>query len=88
LSTLEAYDELIKLKGIGNKVCECILLFGLQKTNVFPVDVWMDRVCQHYFNLTSGTRESKSKTMVKRFGNLAGYAQQYLFYYKREHKEI
>ena len=88
LSTLEAYDELIKLKGIGNKVCECILLFGLQKTNVFPVDVWMDRVCQHYFNLTSGTRESKSKTMVERFGNLAGYAQQYLFYYKREHKEI
>ena len=88
LSTLEAYDELIKLKGIGNKVCECILLFGLQKTNVFPVDVWMDRVCQHYFNLTSGTRENKSKTMVERFGNLAGYAQQYLFYYKREHKEI
>ena len=88
LSTSLAYEKLIKLKGVGDKVCECILLFGLQKTDVFPVDVWMDRVCQNFFNLTSGTRASKSKTMVEKFGNLAGYAQQYLFYYKREYKEI
>lgn len=84
--TATAYEKLINLKGVGNKVAECILLFGLSKNDVFPCDVWMDRVCCDYFAL-SGSRQSKSKQMVAKFGDLAGYAQQYLFYYKRELKE-
>ena len=86
MSTLDAYKELLALKGVGNKVAECVLLFGLNKTDVFPVDVWMDRVCEEYFDLHIA-RKNKSKAMVNRFGSLAGYAQQYLFYYKRELKE-
>ena len=82
MDTSKAYDTLLKLKGVGNKVAECILLFGLSKTDVFPVDVWMNRVCEEYFNL-SMARKDMSKYMVKKFGSLAGYAQQYLFYYKR-----
>ncbi len=86
MNTIDAYNTLIKLKGIGNKVAECILLFGLSKTNVFPVDVWMSRVCQEYFHFNT-LRKEMSKRMVQEFGDLAGYAQQYLFYYKRELKE-
>ena len=81
-TTQQAYKTLLSLKGVGNKVAECILLFGLNKVDVFPVDVWMDRVCEEYFDLHIA-RNKKSEAMVKRFGSLAGYAQQYLFYYKR-----
>ena len=86
--TTSAYEMLIDLKGVGNKVAECILLFALQKTDVFPVDVWMNRVCEQDFGLLHGSRTQKSKEMVSNFGSLAGYAQQYLFYLKRELKEI
>lgn len=88
MDTTSAYQSLIDLKGVGNKVAECILLFALGKTDVFPVDVWMNRVCEQDFNLKQGSRMQKSKAMVERFGSLAGYAQQYLFYLKRELKEI
>lgn len=86
MSTKQAYENLIKLKGVGNKVAECILLFGLGRSDVFPVDVWMNRVCEEYFSIF-GARQKQSQQMVAKFGDLAGYAQQYLFYYKRELKE-
>ena len=86
MDTKTAYEQLVKLKGVGNKVAECILLFGLSKTDVFPVDVWMSRVCKEYFGLQCN-RKNMSQSMVKKFGSLAGYAHQYLFYYKRT-KEI
>ncbi len=44
LSYEEAKAELLKVKGIGEKVADCILLFGLKKTEAFPVDVWIGRV--------------------------------------------
>lgn len=79
--------ELLKLKGVGEKVADCIMLFGLGRKKVFPVDVWMSRVCDEYFDLKNKSRLQKSKIMCERFGDLSGYAQQYLFYYKREMKE-
>ena len=75
------------MKGIGNKVADCIMLFGLNRKRVFPVDVWMNRVCDEYFGLSGYSRTKKSELMCEKFGELAGYAQQYLFYYKREMKE-
>ncbi len=79
--------ELLKLKGVGEKVADCIMLFGLGRKKVFPVDVWMSRVCDEYFDLKNKSLLQKSKIMCERFGDLSGYAQQYLFYYKREMKE-
>ena len=71
-----AIEYLSSVKGIGIKVASCILLFGFEKYDAFPVDVWMKRVGQKYFP------EQKELT-GKCFGRYAGIAQQYLFYYER-----
>lgn len=84
-SSCEAQKYLCSLKGVGPKVADCILLFAYGKTDVFPVDTWIKKVYNSYF----GAETSPSKiraSLVDRYGDLSGYAQQYLFYYKREHK--
>lgn len=80
LSTEDARKKLLSVSGIGPKVCDCILLFGLSKCEVFPVDVWVKRSVSALYKTDDDPREfAKNK-----FDNLAGYAQQYLFYYMRE----
>ncbi len=83
LNTKEAKHELLKIKGIGNKVADCILLFGNGRRETFPVDVWVKRSVGTLYS-----EEIKDMTIhdfaKSKFGDLAGYAQQYLFYYMRE----
>ena len=85
MSANDANIYLTKLKGVGNKVADCILLYGFYKTDVFPTDTWIKKVYADY------NPENKNKTaiqirneFVSVYGNLSGYAQQYLFYSKRE----
>lgn len=76
--------ELMKLPGVGPKVSDCILLFAFNKDEAFPVDVWVKRVMEHFY-LKKDTNVKHIGEHGKRiFGNLAGFAQQYLFYYARE----
>ena len=87
--TLSARDELLKLSGVGPKVADCILLFStLKRFDVFPIDVWVRRVMNElYIKNEDETKVSKNeiaKIAEKKFGNLEGLAQQYLFYWKRE----
>lgn len=80
----EGKELLLKLPGVGNKVSECILLFAFKKTDAFPVDVWVKRVME-FFYLKEGTDVKLIGDYgAKLFGSLAGFAQQYLFYYARE----
>jgi len=73
-----ALKALKKLKGVGDKVANCVILFGLNMLNAFPVDVWMKRtISEHY---------DKSFTPDV-FGEYAGIAQQYMFYYARSGQE-
>lgn len=81
-----AKKELMKISGIGNKVADCILLFSLSKRNSFPVDVWIKRVIEHFYFEEEQTIENIQKFSKEKFGELGGYAQQYLFYYAREQK--
>ena len=81
-----AKKELMKISGIGNKVADCILLFALSKRNSFPVDVWIKRVVEHFYFKEEQTIEIIQKFSQEKFGELGGYAQQYLFYYAREQK--
>lgn len=81
-----AKKELMKISGIGNKVADCILLFALSKRNSFPVDVWIKRVIEHFYFEEEQTIEIIQKFSQEKFGELGGYAQQYLFYYAREQK--
>lgn len=73
----DAKNELIKIKGVGNKVADCVLLFGAHRLEAFPVDVWIKRMLENYYGAGYD---------VKRFGKYAGVAQQYLFYYGRDNK--
>ena len=78
------HEELKKLNGIGPKVSDCIMLFSMQKYSAFPVDVWVKRAMQ-FFYLAPDVSLPKIRVFAReKFENLAGFAQQYLFYYARE----
>lgn len=80
MSDEDAKKYLMQIKGIGGKVADCILLFSLGRYSVFPTDVWIKRILRDVY----GTDDNLIPEFVsKKFGNLAGYAQQYLYYYYR-----
>lgn len=72
--TSECMDMLCEIKGVGPKVALCSLLFGFGHLDAFPVDVWIKKVIEKYFD------KNFSPDML---GAYAGVAQQYLFYYER-----
>lgn len=81
-------EELLKLDGVGEKVADCILLFSLQKFDVFPIDVWVRRVMNELY-IHQEKEEKVSRKILhqlaqEKFQQIAGIAQQYLFYWKRE----
>ena len=88
-NTIEVRDKLLSLSGVGPKVADCILLFSdLKRFEVFPIDVWVRRVMNDlYIKNEDETKVSKKqieKIAKEKFGDLAGLAQQYLFYWRRE----
>jgi len=84
LDTLSLRQELMKLHGVGRKVADCILLFGFNRFDVFPVDTWIKKVYKDEY--PSLPAEKLSALLVEKYGNYAGFAQQWLFYSKREKK--
>ena len=86
LSTADAKKALMSIKGIGNKVSDCILLFGLARVDSFPVDVWIKRIMEYCYFDGEQTIPVISRFAAEKFGCLGGYAQQYLFFYARENK--
>jgi len=82
----EQFKFLVSLKGIGEKVANCILLFGLSRKDVFPVDTWINKVYNKLTNSNETDRKKITKELTGRYGALSGYAQQYFFYYFRENK--
>lgn len=86
VDTDEARKALLKLKGVGGKVADCILLFSGVGFDVFPTDVWVKRVMEElYFKREASLNEIRGFALDY-FGKYAGVAQQYLFYYAREHR--
>lgn len=80
----DAREELIKFSGVGPKVADCIMLFSMNKSGAFPIDVWVKRVMEHFY-VSEGIKLNEIQNYAAdKFGDLAGYAQQYLFYYARE----
>lgn len=78
----EAYEYVTGFHGVGPKVANCIMLFALGKYDSFPLDVWMKRVMQEEYGLTSP--KEMAAFAAQNFGEYGGFAQQYLFYYVRE----
>lgn len=81
-----AKAELLKLSGVGNKVAECVLLFSLEKYSSFPVDVWIKRIMEYCYFDGEQPKEVISAYAEEKFGELGGFAQQYLFFWARENK--
>ncbi len=77
MTTDEALEYLMQIKGVGLKVASCALLFGFNKTDAFPVDVWVKRVLEKYY---------PDGLDLTNLGAYAGMIQQYLFYYERYNK--
>lgn len=80
----ECHKELQKFMGIGPKVADCIMLFSMQKYSAFPVDVWVKRAMQYFYLAPDVSLKKIRDFAVNKFGELSGFAQQYLFYYARE----
>ncbi len=70
----EAQQLLTAINGVGPKVSSCVLLFGFGRYEAFPIDVWIKKVLEKYYD---------GKFDPTRIGRYAGIAQQYLFYYER-----
>jgi N-glycosylase/DNA lyase len=99
LSYVEARKKLLECMGVGLKVADCVLLFSLDKTEAFPVDVWVKRVVlNHYSDKLAPelakrlqTRQTLTNAEYLKigdfarsyFGRYAGYAQEYLYHYER-----
>lgn len=95
LNALEQMEEtpkirevLLSLPGVGEKVADCILLFSsLKRLEVFPIDVWVRRVMNELYikeeDETKVDKKQIQKLAYEKYKDLAGIAQQYLFYWKR-----
>lgn len=76
--TQTAREKLLSLYGVGDKVCDCVLLFSLGKYDLFPSDVWIKRVMAEKFDSLDAKKAGESQ-----FGLYSGFAQQYLFYWRK-----
>lgn len=81
----QARSYLTQFTGVGNKVADCVLLFALGYLEAVPLDTWIQSAIEeHYPNCTGGTYAETSRAIRRQLGGeLAGYAQTYVFYYLR-----
>jgi N-glycosylase/DNA lyase len=78
------HEALQVFNGVGPKVADCIMLFSMNKYSAFPVDVWVKRAMQHFYLAPEVSLKKIRDFGRNKFGELSGFAQQYLFYYARE----
>jgi N-glycosylase/DNA lyase len=80
----EAKARLMEMPGVGPKVADCCLLFSLDHLEAFPVDRWVIRAVEEWFDTRTGMSQQAMGTWARdRFGRFAGYAGQYLFHSRR-----
>lgn len=80
----ELRDALKELPGVGDKVADCVALFGFGRLEAFPIDVWMERALARLYHQRGAYRRLREFASEK-FGPYAGYAQEYLYYNERAH---
>ena len=88
LSTKDLKKRLTAIYGVGSKVADCVSLFGFHRADSFPVDTWIEKVYRENFGGKLTDRAKISDEFTAKFGQNAGYFQQYLFYYKRTLEKV
>lgn len=83
----DAKRLLVELPGVGEKIADCALLFGAAKLEAFPVDTWIIKVLEKRYALEGWTPAQLSQFGRVHYGPLAGFAQQFIFSYERQHPE-
>ena len=83
LDTRQLKKKLTELYGVGDKVANCVILFGYGRTDSFPVDTWIEKVYKQDLMGKLTDREKISEQLINRFKKNSGIYQQYLFHYKR-----
>lgn len=71
-------NRLKTVRGIGDKVANCVILFGLHNRRAFPIDIWMQRIIDVKYN---------GRLDTSKYGEVAGVLQQYMFYYALNHPD-
>ena len=84
MDTPKARKTLLDVKGIGGKVADCILLFGMSRYEVCPHDVWVKRIFSEKYNIEKINEKKGYALATGKWGEYAGIAQQYLFYAERD----
>lgn len=85
LDTEKLKTALLSLMGVGPKVADCILLFSCARQEVFPIDVWVQRIMRRlYYNNEEVSKNEILRYARENFGENAGIIQQHLFYNVRE----
>ena len=79
----DAHRLLVTLPGVGDKVADCVLLFGCGQTSAFPVDVWVARLMKRWFGIEEKNRAATQRRAREMFGENAGLLQQFLFHAAR-----
>lgn len=87
LSEEDTRKELLKVKGVGEKVANCVMLFSLGFRDAFPIDVWIRRIMETlYFDGNDTPKDVIQEFARDLYGEYGGYAQQYLFCFGRDNK--
>ena len=88
LSDSELHSALTSIVGVGDKVANCVSLFGFYRTSAFPVDTWIEKIYLEDFHGTLKDRKKITSWFESEFGKYSGYIQQYLFNYKRQENSL
>lgn len=74
---------LLDFKGVGGKVADCIMLFGYSRYSRFPVDTWVVKA----YGRQKKEGRVLEKELTSKYGDISGFVQQYVFYYKRSNPD-
>lgn len=80
----KSYEEVLSYTGVGPKVANCMMLFGVHKTDSFPIDTWVKHIMNDMYGFDEKNIKGMQEFAKKNYGKYAGYAQQYLFYFYRD----
>ncbi|NYZ79184.1 hypothetical protein H0N99_03475, partial [Candidatus Micrarchaeota archaeon] len=84
MSYHEGRMELMRIKGVGEKITDCVMLFSYGKMESFPVDVWVRRTMQKIYFKSKKVNDAEIQKFARDYWDgYAGYAQQYIFWYGR-----
>ncbi|WP_457559096.1 DNA-3-methyladenine glycosylase family protein [Candidatus Harpocratesius sp.] len=89
LNGIELNQALQNIQGVGQKIADCVQLFGFGDLSYFPVDTWMRKfMIQHYFNGKKASIKEIRQKGQDLFGKWAGYAQEFIYHYARSYENL